>query len=79
MTLLECNIGLTIVGLWSIFWGWRYHSQMKDWKRRATLAEHVLRRVYDDLIAEEDGVREETSTLVAESLDALEGFAKEMR
>jgi hypothetical protein len=79
MTQTLCFFGMTACCVWTIVLGWRYHAQMKAWRRRATLAEHVLHRVYDDLIAEEDGVREETSALVAESLDALESSAKEMR
>jgi hypothetical protein len=48
--------GLALSCAWSIFWGWRYHRQMKAWKRRAVLAEYLLRQVRADLKARDGNV-----------------------
>ncbi len=49
-------LGLTVVCLWSIAWGWRYYRQMKSWKRRATLAEYMLKKIQRDVKADEGHV-----------------------
>jgi hypothetical protein len=44
---MTCNVtiaGLTLCALWAIGWGWYYFNQMKEWKRRATWAEHQLKK-----------------------------------
>jgi hypothetical protein len=44
MSATQTIIGLTVCCLWSVAWGWRYHSQMKQCKRRAEWAEYQLKK-----------------------------------
>lgn len=58
----------TVVTLWTVFWGYRYHSQMKSWRHRATVAEYMLKKVRDELKVDSGHVAIETEAQIDDVL-----------
>ena len=44
--------GLFLLCFWSAGWGCRYFYQMKEWKRRATMSEYMLKMIHRELKAD---------------------------